>query len=352
MLDFTFGFGEYFSFSFRLGPKPCTCNCDRSDKGVSQRSNESLIKPTAFKPLRKPPPLFTNSDDRDRLSAERPAKRKRGENRKELVTVSTHTDKPPPRCIFLEIPVEIRIMIYKLLLISATLIKDAHKLIGPQKSVLVNHCPTIQDIDSAILRTCHLVYQESLPILYKGNKFAFDKLKAIKDFARYELPEPHAFKHLFGLQPAPYGRLTMLRCVALKLGPAYDYSSEVVDRESLWRDWHDLFSPTTASGFSLAIGFPALETLYLDFTDWRLDADKTSELQVSLHRPSCRHLYMHTWACLYIALPVLLEYRAENECYRHAIISANMVFVSGQAVCAEAPRSERTVVFDNKRCHA
>lgn len=75
----------------------------------------------------------------------------------------------------------------------------------------------------------------------------------------------------------PYGRLTLIRSMILLLthNDRLHTQSPLPDRASIWRHWSDnFFDPEKRKQMdSLAwqIGFPALENLVLDFSQWRLE---------------------------------------------------------------------------------
>ena len=49
--------------------------------------------------------------------------------------------------------VEIRLMVYRHLLVSKTTICRPNVLMGPRRQIMAHHSPNIEDIDGAILRT-------------------------------------------------------------------------------------------------------------------------------------------------------------------------------------------------------
>ena len=90
--------------------------------------------------------------------------------------------------LFTKIPVEIRDMIYRRLLISSEPILRAHELIGYKTIVAGNHHP-ISDLDSRLMMTCRAVYDETLPILYGNNTFEFHSPTAMSLFADSGIPK-------------------------------------------------------------------------------------------------------------------------------------------------------------------
>lgn len=175
---------------------------------------------------------------------------------------------------FFTLPAEIRIAIYCQILVSKGPICEADRLVGDNMSVLLTECKPITDINSAILRTCRKVYTEALHVLYAQNTFHFSDPRAI---ARFQ--ETSRFsKQTLSLNTRYDGRLTLIQFVSLDLTSKYigSYSKDY-RREHIWNVWlHSFFSeaqsfPPYGNGTA---GFPALQKLRLDFTDWQLEADE------------------------------------------------------------------------------
>lgn len=89
--------------------------------------------------------------------------------------------------LFIMLPIEIRRLIYKHLLVSTEMISKAHNLISWSQSPLLNDCIRIHDIDAIFLRTCRKIYNETMPVLYGENTFIFeraDEVTAFRDHGR------------------------------------------------------------------------------------------------------------------------------------------------------------------------
>ena len=115
-------------------------------------------------------------------------------------TESLVIPKEQPECpLFTTIPVEIRHLIYHQLLTTPDTIEKAHKHLGSKDTALVDNYQPIPGIDAAILRTCRLIYSETLPVLYGQNTFDFSSANAIRSFQS---------KSLIGY---PLGRLARIR---------------------------------------------------------------------------------------------------------------------------------------------
>ena len=84
--------------------------------------------------------------------------------------------------LFSAVPVEIRHLIFHHLLTTAEPIEKPHKHLGSKETALLDNYKPIPEIDSAILRTCRLIYSEALPILYGQNTFEFSSANAIRSF--------------------------------------------------------------------------------------------------------------------------------------------------------------------------
>lgn len=173
-------------------------------------------------------------------------------------------------------------MIYRQLLVSKEPIRGADRLIGDNVAVLLTEYKPIIDIDSAILRTCRTVYTEALRVLYEQNTFHFSDAAAVRRFRDTNLLPDQALS-----LNTRYGRLALIRCVSLKItnNPSYVESSSR-RRESIWKAWMDNFFSEDRSPYCLArnVGFPALQKVKLDFTDWQFQADEGIRVRIfSLH---------------------------------------------------------------------
>ena len=167
-----------------------------------------------------------------------------------------------------KLPVEIRLLIFKILLVSPVVICDAHKLVG-NKEVMEINCPRVKGLEPAILRTCRAINNEALPVLYGYNRFYFDSPTALTDFAHHERTR------LFGPENTPYGRLTRVQHIILRLKSEFEFQR--ADRNALWLSWKFVLEPTPAS----MVEFPSLLDLTLDFSDWQLGQTEEYEVNVS-----------------------------------------------------------------------
>ncbi|KAI4171748.1 MAG: hypothetical protein LQ343_003999 [Gyalolechia ehrenbergii] len=145
---------------------------------------------------------------------------------------------------FQTLPLEIKHMIYRELLVSSAPIKKPHRLVCSKRNVMLDSLQPVKDIDSTILRVCRSIYDEALPVLYGHNTFEFAKPRKLRDFSH-------------GPPGAP---------------------PPVPDRKRIWSHWHQyffndedslnrydsiLYPPVTNE-------FPALDKVELDFTEWQL----------------------------------------------------------------------------------
>lgn len=136
--------------------------------------------------------------------------------------------------LYTRLPVEVRHMIYRHVLVSSERVTRAHDLIGYKTLVASNHHP-ISNIDSRVMQTCRLIYAETLPILYGENVFEFSSPNSISHFADAGLSKSSMFNPAstssssyipkkkivneataFAFVSAPSGRLTLLRMVRLR----------------------------------------------------------------------------------------------------------------------------------------
>ncbi|KAL8851592.1 MAG: hypothetical protein Q9221_003524 [Calogaya cf. arnoldii] len=183
---------------------------------------------------------------------------------------------------FQSLPFEIRHMIYKELLVSAAPIRKPHKLVCNKRSIMLDIAQPAKDIDSTILRVCRMIYSEALPVLYGKNTFEFSKPRKLRDFSHAGLDRSHT---VFNFCNAPAGRFTLIRSIVLRLGhDRKPYIRHIPgpqpppDRKRIWGHWYQYFfnDSDPQSTFDWAIlpsstlGFPALDKVVLDFTDWQL----------------------------------------------------------------------------------
>ena len=286
--------GQYFCFSFRRGSQPCFCSSGEDIfpdalndepspivKGIHD-GPKVMIRNGCLKWLEKTGSGFLKCSQKTG-----------NEFLKWLEKTRSKVFKSPisQECTLLNLPAEIRLMILEQVLVSGWIVDDPQELIGRQKSPMVTHSRQIEDIDSAILRTCRFIHKEALPLLYEKNYFSFSGLRDVESFAHHQIPHTPrtSFDYreisLFNFKPATYGRLTMLRSVKLRLAPFGGINSLRKGchyRECMWEDWRNLFDPSPTSLRLHPVAFPALSSLFLDFTDWELDGEKGSELRVSL----------------------------------------------------------------------
>lgn len=149
---FALGFGSYFSFSFSIGPP------------AARPTDTESIKPT-----------------NDSVKQSGMADMRLEERQSRSCTEDLHW--AVARCpLFTKLPAEVRGMIYHHVLVSSEYITDAHDLLGYKTIVASNHHP-ILDIDSNLMRTCRLIYEETSPVLYGRNIFEFRSSESMKIFA-------------------------------------------------------------------------------------------------------------------------------------------------------------------------
>ena len=83
---------------------------------------------------------------------------------------------------FLNLPLEMRNLIYYELLVAAEPIRKPHKFLA-KDSIMLDQQPPKLKIDGRILRVCWTTYEEALPILYGKNTFEFSKPRKLYDFS-------------------------------------------------------------------------------------------------------------------------------------------------------------------------
>ena len=179
-----------------------------------------------------------------------------------------------------KLPLELRNMVYKKVLMYDRGIRQANRFLNGHLPIMAEESRYIEAIDATLLRTSRAIYQEAISILYGKNLFIFRKSKDIEDFAHLGLRNtPFGFYRTpngtaSAGDKAPYGRLTMI--CSLDLSIAHKCVGD--DRKKIWSFWYDFFYPPEEQ--EQLIGFPALRRLCLDFTDWRLNAEESSQVRV------------------------------------------------------------------------
>ena len=159
-------------------------------------------------------------------------------------------------------------MIYMNVLIYKKYIKRAHEFLGYDLTIQAEDGPHLEVIDAALLRTCRAVYHSAVGVLYGMNTFHFTKPSDVKKFAHFGLGATSfgCYRSFGGpslaVNNSPFGRFTMVCVLQLKLSHGKDYYG---DPKKIWSWWSDVFY---SSKEDQLIGFPALEWLSLDFTDW------------------------------------------------------------------------------------
>ncbi|KAL2041665.1 hypothetical protein N7G274_005449 [Stereocaulon virgatum] len=186
--------------------------------------------------------------------------------------------------LFSKCATEIRLMIYKNLLVVSGFIIDPHRQLAHEKPIVLSGRKPIPGLDARIMRTCGAIYIESIPVLYGLNRFRFCSKKAVRWF-QANSSAVSRFSSVPNFSPlnTPEGRLTLLRTVLINFGPKESddlpsLSGRIIargthrsaappNREKLWHPW--AYDPFSDYG-NRHVGFPALENLTLDFSDWML----------------------------------------------------------------------------------
>ena len=170
-------------------------------------------------------------------------------------------------------------------------IKDVDKLVD-LKSIKKTDIPHIGIANARILYTCRTIYEETLPFLYTRNTFLFRSPKRITKLGYDSIEggdEILGPPTRFGLGDAPHGRLSWIRSVVLHVGggglPLLGYQKEI---EYLWGIiWRPFFMSKSSI---TPLGFPGLEKLTLDFSDWGLTAAEGDSLSVSVLVKDCEEV--------------------------------------------------------------
>lgn len=271
---FTFGVPNYFNFTFQAGPKSPSLGLANETVDVESLPNDNV-----------------DLDAGNRWKAHNPSPSEDiyPEARNELKTVvfspscgtsTGNTASSPcspcgPCGTLSRLPLEIRIMVYSRVLKFDKYIRQAHRFLDRYPPIMAEEVKHIEAIDAALLRTCRTVYHETVHVLYGMNRFHFRKPRDIEKFAHVGLGRRPFGWYRTVSEPAPCGRLTMIRFMTLRM------SSECVgdDRKQLWSSWCDFFYPSKEQ--DQLVGFPALEWLALDLTDWALTAGDAAKVRVT-----------------------------------------------------------------------
>lgn len=190
-----------------------------------------------------------------------------------LSSIAAPAEPQAPPCHLLDrLAAEIRAMIYEELLLSPVLICNAHKLIGPKRSLILQSNKPIANVDSTFLRTCRKIYNEARPILYGSNWFGWTKITHLENFAYDGLPDLYGLTTC-GLRKERYGRLSEIRNVSLCLDKQYSYQ---ILREDVAGSWMGFL---VGRGWKHA-AFPSVQRLSLDFSYWNLTSSEEHALVV------------------------------------------------------------------------
>ncbi|KAI9776626.1 MAG: hypothetical protein M1835_005457 [Candelina submexicana] len=156
---------------------------------------------------------------------------------------------------FLRLPTELRLNIYKHLLVTSAVINNP--LDSLKQSQNRRKAPvTIPGLDAVILQTCRSIYQEAVPILYGDNRFRFMSGISTEMFATS------------GMSVSPWhetgpSRLKGIRsmdlifCALWQCGQPNRIAGLQKDSDTWIRQGR-------------ALSFPSLRDLALDFTEWEL----------------------------------------------------------------------------------
>ena len=180
-----------------------------------------------------------------------------------------------------KVPREVRNMIYNNVLIyhHGSILRP-HRFLGRHLPIAAEESKHIEAIDAALLRTCKAIYHEAIHILYGKNLFYFLKPGDIEDFAHLRLGNMSfgyygaISKSASMVNNAPYGRLTMIRQLSLRVSSGDNED----DFRNIWSFWSDFFYPPAQQ--DQLVGFPALERLILDLSEWKLNAGHASRIRV------------------------------------------------------------------------
>ena len=157
----------------------------------------------------------------------------------------------------------LRCMVYMNVLNYEMNISQANDFLGLKPPIMAEEAKHIGAIDSALLRTCRTIYRETIVILYAFNSFEFDRLVDLQHFAHAGLEnKPFGFycvanRSLSPNYSAPYGRLTMIHKLVLRISP--ESRQYRMGTARIWSSWSHLFY--FPEGQPQSFGFPALRVI-------------------------------------------------------------------------------------------
>ena len=185
---FQFGLGKYFNFTFAIGNplldsgprklKPESGSLVEDSKPVtsfskvSKATKSSSCKDTPLKESSQIVPEVVELISCDEIPLDGPLNRTCVES-----------------SIFFTLPAEIRSIIYLQLLLSPVRIKDAGQYIGCTQTPILKDRRRIKHVDARMMRTCHRIYSETMPILYGRNVFSFESTDSIMQFRAHGLEQ-------------------------------------------------------------------------------------------------------------------------------------------------------------------
>ncbi|KAG7005238.1 hypothetical protein G7Y79_00021g051050 [Physcia stellaris] len=184
---------------------------------------------------------------------------------------------------FKTLPLEVRLIIYRYILTISTMIKRGADLVEQTTLGLIapdeGDTSMILDIDATVLRTCRQMYAETLPILYGDNAFYFTNVRALDTFRKEGLAtlwcekRRYSMTPIFNLEVNHNGRLSMIRKLWLDLGLKLGTTPSRIMIQHEWgRFLHQ--NQYDSCNSDETWGFPSLEGLTLDFSDWSLKEDE------------------------------------------------------------------------------
>ncbi|KAI4211972.1 MAG: hypothetical protein LQ351_005312 [Letrouitia transgressa] len=193
---------------------------------------------------------------------------------------------PGQNFAFLNLPNEVRIMIYRQLLVSSTSIGNLGELLGIRPSML----PRGQ-FDTAILRVCRQTYFEGHSVLYGQNAFLFEHGHEVVLF------NGSIFR--LSSEDIPLsrrrGRLASLGLIIIRLRGRnsiwHSQTTPLTDvRANAWlaSRWNHIFDLESTRNL---YHFPELRELTIDFTEWRLsDTDEIAVRTFIKKFGKCNHI--------------------------------------------------------------
>jgi len=141
-----------FNFSFQIGSQDCARVHNKTQ--INPDNELSLLNSRASSAATERTGLVTTLDRTSDGAYQAP--QIVSEASESITTGETNVISCGRLCV---LPRELRIIIFKMLLVSDEPIKDAHQLVNIKEGLVASKVPRVPGIDARLLRTCRKVYE-------------------------------------------------------------------------------------------------------------------------------------------------------------------------------------------------